>query len=91
MDAIATIPVDRWDNDRLLVPGVDANTAGVAGRFGGFVADWASFDAALFAVPPSEAALVDPQQRVLLEVRWCQGWLLIIDLSLGVILLFSTF
>ena len=68
IDAISPIPVDRWDCDRLLVPGVDANTAGVAGRFGGFVAGWASFDAALFSVSPSEAALMDPQQRVLLEV-----------------------
>jgi acyl transferase domain-containing protein len=77
LDAMVPIPVDRWDNDWLLVPGVDANTAGLAGRFGGFLADWASFDAALFAVSPSEAALMDPQQRVLLEVRWRQGWLLI--------------
>ncbi len=67
-DAIATIPLDRWDCDRLLLPGVDANTAGTAGRFGGFVDRWAGFDDAAFGVSPSEAALMDPQQRVLLEV-----------------------
>lgn len=63
-----SIPLDRWDCDRLLVPGVDANTAGVAGRFGGFLGRWAGFDAAAFGVSPSEAALMDPQQRMLLEV-----------------------
>ena len=68
-DAISAIPLDRWDCDRLLLPNIDANTAGVAGRFGGFVGQWAGFDAAAFGVSPSEAALMDPQQRLLLEVR----------------------
>ncbi len=69
--AISTIPLDRWDCDRLLLPGVDANTAGTAGRFGGFVDRWAAFDGAAFGVSPSEAALMDPQQRILLEARSC--------------------
>ncbi len=37
-------------------------------RFGGFVKDWASFDAACFGTNPSEAMLMDPQQRVMLQV-----------------------
>ena len=75
-NAISAVPLDRWDCDRLLLPGVDASTAGVAGRFGGFVSDWAAFDAAASGVSPAEAALMDPQQRVLLEVRpWPQGLL----------------
>ena len=37
-------------------------------RFGGFVKDWASFDAACFGISPSEAVLMDPQQRVMLQV-----------------------
>ena len=37
-------------------------------RFGGFVEDWASFDAACFGISPSEAVLMDPQQRVMLQV-----------------------
>ena len=67
-DAIVPIPLDRWDSDRLLIKDQDSNTAGPSGRFGGLVAGWAEFDAAAFGISPSEAFLMDPQQRVLLEV-----------------------
>ena len=60
-DQIRAVPLDRWDLESLKAPGLGA-------RFGGFVADWARFDAGLFGVSPSEAAVMDPQQRVLLEV-----------------------
>lgn len=59
-DAMSAVPMDRWDADGL-------PEAVVGGRFGGFVADWAGFDAAAFGISPLEAALMDPQQRVLLE------------------------
>ena len=60
-DVITAVPLDRWDADSI----PDSN---LAGRFGGFVDAWADFDAAAFGVTPSEAALMDPQQRALLEV-----------------------
>ena len=63
-DHIQAVPLDRWDVDGPKAPGLGAS-------FGGFVADWARFDAALFGVSPSEAAMMDPQQRVLLEVTCC--------------------
>ena len=40
----------------------------LAGHFGAFVAGWADFDAAAFNTTPAEAGVMDPQQRVLLEV-----------------------
>ena len=59
-DAVGGFPGDRgWD-----VP------AGEFARRGGFVADVAGFDAGFFGVAPREAAGMDPQQRVLLEVCW---------------------
>ena len=61
-DAIREIPLDRWGVDAI----PDSN---LGGRFGGFVKSWAEFDAAAFGITPSEAALMDPQQRVMLEVR----------------------
>ncbi len=39
-------------------------------RFGGFLDDVASFDAAFFGISPREAAEIDPQQRLMLELSW---------------------
>ncbi len=39
-------------------------------RFGAFVADIDLFDAAFFRISPVEAALLDPQQRMMLETSW---------------------
>ncbi|QFZ24441.1 type I polyketide synthase [Saccharothrix syringae] len=58
-DAIAPAPPDRW-------PGLPEGTP----RFGGFLADVKGFDAEFFGISPHEAALVDPQQRLVLEVSW---------------------
>lgn len=60
-DAIRAVPLDRWEVDA-----IPESNAG--GRFGGFVKTWAKFDAAAFGITPSEASLMDPQQRVMLEV-----------------------
>ncbi len=57
-------------------------------QHGGFLVDMASFDAALFGITGAEALLMDPQQRLVLEVShtvyqgvsgmhqatWCQAW-----------------
>ncbi|MDA0704091.1 MAG: SDR family NAD(P)-dependent oxidoreductase, partial [Proteobacteria bacterium] len=63
------VPVDRWD-----WRAIDGDPAGPGNRtdcrFGGYIADIAGFDAALFAIPEDEARAMDPQHRLVLEAAW---------------------
>ncbi|MER6155777.1 type I polyketide synthase [Streptomyces sp. NPDC001868] len=61
VDAIRRIPEDRW-RDFTPYPPADALP------YGGYLDDIAGFDADFFRVTPREAAVMDPQQRILLEV-----------------------
>ncbi|MBE1494533.1 polyketide synthase 13 [Amycolatopsis lexingtonensis] len=56
-DAVRTAPPGRWSADAAPV-------------VGGFLDDVAGFDAEHFGITPREAATMDPQQRMLLEVTW---------------------
>ena len=62
-DTCGAVPFSRWD--------VDDASAAVShrpgSRFGRFLHDVDLFDAKVFAVSPVEAALIDPQQRLMLE------------------------
>ena len=66
-DGICEIPADRWDVDAWY----DANME-AAGKIyvkeGGYLQDIDAFDPDFFSISRREAASMDPQQRILLEV-----------------------
>ncbi|GIE32342.1 hypothetical protein Ait01nite_053870 [Actinoplanes italicus] len=68
-DRVAEIPKERWDwrahhDERR---GRDQKSYG---KWGAFLDDVAGFDASFFDVLPSDAEIMDPQERLFLEVVW---------------------
>jgi phthiocerol/phenolphthiocerol synthesis type-I polyketide synthase D len=61
-EAVSEIPPARWADYPAVPPGIT--------RWGGFLDDVAGFDAEFFGITPREAARMDPQQRMVLEVAW---------------------
>ncbi len=64
--AIGSLPSDRWYwptgvDPKLTYQGIDK---------GGFLENIKHFDASFFSISPKEAELMDPQQRILLELSW---------------------
>lgn len=68
-DAVADEPPpDRWSGD---YRGRDRAAAGkTVSVAGGYLTDVAGFDAEFFGITPREAADMDPQQRLALELAW---------------------
>ncbi len=68
-DTVTEIPPDRWDVDKFYDS--DRSKLGKTHiRYGSFVKDIDRFDAQFFDISPREAAAMDPQQRMILEVVW---------------------
>ncbi|MFI6277216.1 type I polyketide synthase [Streptomyces sp. NPDC050988] len=68
-DAIGEVPDNRWEWYSTLDRESAAAVSGVT-RYGAFLDDIKGFDADFFEVTPREAALMDPQQRIILELAW---------------------
>jgi 3-oxoacyl-(acyl-carrier-protein) synthase/SAM-dependent methyltransferase/acyl carrier protein len=68
-DLITTVPSERWDAQAYWSP--DGDQPGTMyDTHGGFLSDIDAFDADLFGIHPREAASMDPQHRILLEMTW---------------------
>jgi acyl transferase domain-containing protein/acyl-CoA synthetase (AMP-forming)/AMP-acid ligase II/acyl carrier protein len=68
-DAITEVPKDRWNPHHFYAQ--EAGTSGhINNVMGGFIDGIDQFDAAFFGISPSEAKVMDPQQRILLECTW---------------------
>ncbi|MCK6524280.1 SDR family NAD(P)-dependent oxidoreductase, partial [Myxococcota bacterium] len=66
-DATGPVPPDRWELQRYHRGGHDAR---IRADRGGFLPDVAGFDPLFFRLTPAEARVMDPQQRLFLEVAW---------------------
>ncbi len=69
VDAVTEVPADRWDADALYDADPGALGKSVS-RWGGFIDGVDRFDPAFFNMSPREAASLDPQHRLLLEVSF---------------------
>lgn len=67
-DLVIKAPADRMAMDALF--NADPKAGGIYADWGGFLNDVARFDAGLFGISPREAELIDPQERLMLEVAW---------------------
>jgi acyl transferase domain-containing protein len=68
-DTVGEVPRDRWDVARYYAP-PPAVAGRMTTRWGGFIDGVDLFDADFFGIAAREAAFMDPQQRMLLEVAW---------------------
>src|SRR5713226_2298082 len=64
IDAVGDVPEQRWQIKDVPFP----KRVDLALHRGGFLENLDQFDTRFFGITPREAALMDPQQRVLLEV-----------------------
>ncbi|MFW6724745.1 SDR family NAD(P)-dependent oxidoreductase [Streptomyces sp. MAR4 CNY-716] len=68
-DLVTPVPHDRWNHGRYLDPTGERPGTTACGH-GSFLDETARFDARFFGVTPAEAAGMDPQLRLLMEVMY---------------------
>ncbi|HKP98201.1 MAG TPA: SDR family NAD(P)-dependent oxidoreductase [Fibrobacteria bacterium] len=70
-DSIGPVPSARWDGEKLYDPDPEKAAEGkIYCKWGGFLEDVDKFDPRFFNIPPEEAGMIDPQERIFLESVW---------------------
>jgi len=69
-DCITEVPEGRWDDSHQWYNSDPTALHTSYSRWGGFIDDVDRFDPLFFNISPSEAELIDPQQRLFLEEAW---------------------
>ena len=68
-DLITEIPYERWDWKLFYgTPHKDHNKTNI--KWGGFMKEVDKFDPLFFNIAPRDAEMMDPQERIMLEVVW---------------------
>ncbi|UBI81051.1 SDR family NAD(P)-dependent oxidoreductase [Ensifer canadensis] len=70
VDAITEIPEDRWDWKAFFRSEGGDRPGAHASKWGGFIAGMDEFDPLFFNIAPSEAEMMDPQERLFLQHAW---------------------
>lgn len=66
-DCITEVPLERWNyKDYPVSVGEETKYF----KYGGFIADADKFDPLFFKIAPTDAALMDPQERLFLQSTW---------------------
>ncbi|PEM81596.1 hypothetical protein CN627_28225, partial [Bacillus wiedmannii] len=68
-DCITEIPKQRWDYSAYHDPG-GTKPGTISSKWGGFIDHVDKFDPLFFNISPREAAKMDPQERLFLEIVW---------------------
>ena len=68
-NCITEIPASHWDYNLYFDP-EPANTPKTYSKWGGFLADVDKFDPLFFNISPREAQLMNPNERLFLEIVW---------------------
>lgn len=68
-DCITEIPCDRWNESIYYEPHTEDERKHYV-KWGGFISDIKSFDNLFFHISAKEAILMDPQERLFLQVVW---------------------
>ncbi|MDF2859001.1 MAG: hypothetical protein K0Q87_4852, partial [Neobacillus sp.] len=69
VSSITVVPGDRWNINELYDPDIKEQNKTNC-KWGGFLSNIDHFDSLFFNISPTEAELMDPQQRIFLENAW---------------------
>lgn len=68
-DCVTTIPKERWNLEQYFDEDKDAELKHYS-KWGGFLEHIDEFDPMFFNIAPSQAAMLDPQERLFLQTAW---------------------